>query len=315
MKACIFGTLFAVLVIGGPIAKAGIPEPDLVLYGQVFFEGVLQTKADTNVSIIARVDGVTNPVGSYTMGKNAGAGDSYVLRIRLESLADGAIQSNDAALIGQTVHIIIKKDTTEKPARDFVVPGRGHVQNILLDTLPFCGIASANPPHCAIDAGYTGVDGSRSRWNAVEVTFACSVASLHNLDFTVSTSGNAAPTITSVTNDGSLTATLNLSGPIEPGAWTCFTHSSGAETCFGFLPGDVNADQTSGPGDILEVINNLNGDLVPLLEFWQCDIDRSGKCGAADILGVIDLLNGAIKFEPWINVSLPTLLACPVTNP
>jgi len=61
----------------------------------------------------------------------------------------------------------------------------------------------------------------------------------------------------------------------------------------GFLPGDVNGDDTSSPADILDLMDDLNHVRVPGLNEWQCDIDRSSLCAPADILRLIDLLNGA----------------------
>ena len=76
--------------------------------------------------VIARVNGVVLPVGTYHMGDNAGAGDLYVLRIRVESLADGGTQSNDAALIGQTAQIYVKPGRgAEKLATSFKIASRG----------------------------------------------------------------------------------------------------------------------------------------------------------------------------------------------
>ena len=90
MKPSLLGIVVAVFLVGGLVTLAGIPEPDNVLYGPVYFDGVLQTATDpVKAEVIARVDGVTNPVGVYTMADNGDAGDNYVLRIRLESLADG----------------------------------------------------------------------------------------------------------------------------------------------------------------------------------------------------------------------------------
>jgi hypothetical protein len=57
--------------------------------------------------------------------------------------------------------------------------------------------------------------------------------------------------------------------------------------------------------DILAIIDNLNGRIDPPLPMYQCDIDRSGKCLPADILRVIDLLNGAHCFYPWNGACLP----------
>ena len=41
------------------------------------------------------------------------------------------------------------------------------------------------------------------------------------------------------------------------------------------------------------------------MEAWQCDTDRSAACPPADILRVIDLLNGGGANVPWLNKSLP----------
>ena len=49
------------------VAVAGIPEPDVVLYGQLYLDGVLQHATD-DVELIARVDGVADPVGTFQMG-------------------------------------------------------------------------------------------------------------------------------------------------------------------------------------------------------------------------------------------------------
>ena len=106
-------------------AQAGIPEPDAVLYGRVIVDGRLVT-ADDDVMVIARVEGAPKPVGTYTMGGSATAGDNYVLRIRCESLVDGSAQNEDAALIGQTAVIYVKVGRgVEKRAASFRISERG----------------------------------------------------------------------------------------------------------------------------------------------------------------------------------------------
>ncbi|MHC4742853.1 MAG: hypothetical protein ACYS8Z_13135 [Planctomycetota bacterium] len=100
--------LLLIVLANALILQAGIPEPDLTLFGEVSVQGEPMGAHD-NVSVIARVEG--NPsslVGAYVMGDNPQAGDYYILRIRLESLADGSEQSSNAALIGQTVNIYVK---------------------------------------------------------------------------------------------------------------------------------------------------------------------------------------------------------------
>ncbi len=65
MKVGILGCWLSALLIGSFPAFAVIPEPDAILYGPVYFDGVQQTGEDTDVEIIARVDGVADPVGRY----------------------------------------------------------------------------------------------------------------------------------------------------------------------------------------------------------------------------------------------------------
>lgn len=90
-------------------AHAGLPLPDVIAYGRVCLNGTSVKATDPNVWIIARVGGPTGGiVGSYLMGTRVAAGDRYVLRIRLESLADGSAPSADAARIGSTVQIYVR---------------------------------------------------------------------------------------------------------------------------------------------------------------------------------------------------------------
>jgi len=108
-------------------ALAGIPEPSAVLHGTLTIDGQTMTSSD-GVTVVARVDGVPDPVGSYHMGDNPAAQDNYVLRIRLENLADGSSQSDNAALVGQTVHVMLFQGAgPERPVADFEITGPGVV--------------------------------------------------------------------------------------------------------------------------------------------------------------------------------------------
>ena len=89
-------------------ALAGIPEPSVVLYGGLTIDDRAITAAD-GVTVVARVGGVIQPVGSYTMGDNPLAQDNYVCRIKVESLAGGSSPSDGAAQVGQTVSILIQQ--------------------------------------------------------------------------------------------------------------------------------------------------------------------------------------------------------------
>jgi hypothetical protein len=141
MKAKI--TLVLIVAANATLLQAGIPEPDMTLFGQVWVGGELQDAQD-NVRIIARVEDDPNSlVGAYHMGDNPLAGDYYILRIRLESLADNNPQSNNKALIGQTVDISVRQATyPEVQATSVTVTGAGAVQytNLYVDALDFSAL-------------------------------------------------------------------------------------------------------------------------------------------------------------------------------
>ena len=128
-------TVLLIIVMNATALQAGIPEPDMTLFGEVTV-GDRPIGEHDNVSIIARVSGDPNSlVGAYRMGDNPTAGDYYVLRIRLESLADGSSQSPNAALIGQMVDIFIKTSGyLELPAGSVTIHESGVAQHLDLQS-------------------------------------------------------------------------------------------------------------------------------------------------------------------------------------
>ena len=108
--------MFRSVLISAQAVLGGIPEPDVILYGKVTINGTAipsPLPGGTDVTVLARVTGVTNPVGSYHMGDTANAAISgfaqYVLKIHLESLADGSTQSSDHAIVSQTANLFINR--------------------------------------------------------------------------------------------------------------------------------------------------------------------------------------------------------------
>ncbi len=168
-------------------------------------------------------------------------------------------------------------------------------------------IESAVPPSGAIDGRHpSDTDGSSpDGWSSLTLNFNGDAAGLTAGDLTIDSGGATAPGIIAVTPNGS-SAVIDLDTFIPLGEWTMITHlPSGTSTCLGYLPGDANNDLFSNSADILGVIDCINGVIAPPCELWQCDIDRSGACEAPDILRVIDLLNGAAIYQPWLGVQLP----------
>jgi hypothetical protein len=125
-------TFVLAVCAGTLVVFAGIPEPDAILYGRVWVDGN-PIGATDDVTVIARVDEAPDPVGTYHMGDNPAAGDLYVLRLRLESVADGSTQSANAALIGQTARIFVQQGSgPASQVAQLVIAGRGQILNLHL---------------------------------------------------------------------------------------------------------------------------------------------------------------------------------------
>jgi len=127
-------------------------------------------------------------------------------------------------------------------------------------------------------------------------------------------------TITTVTPNGAdpRITTLTLDRRIRQMRWVCIRDKgSNKRCCMGSLPADADNSRLSQSDDVGEVFDNLLGGLViPALTKDKCDTDRSLLCTPADILMVVDLLNGADAFDEVNGDSLPALinLACPSMN-
>lgn len=170
------------------------------------------------------------------------------------------------------------------------------------------GIISSYPPNDAIDARQPSMlDGSNpTGWDSIDLEFGQSGLALTPDDFELSEDGGdgTPPEIIDVIESSPGVYTVTFDEHIELKAWTTITFlGTGDQVRIGYLPADVNNDGTSGVADVLALIDGLNGATV--LEEYQADIDRSGLAGAADVLRVIDLLNGAGVYEEYNLVSLP----------
>ena len=173
-----------------------------------------------------------------------------------------------------------------------------------------CTIDSSLLPDCAIDAGQdTDIDGSGTAgWDTIQVTLSCAADTIAAGDITVTASAGTPPVILEgdiVRDDNNLT--IPFTAPIPAGAWTC-VEIGGTQHCLGSLPSDVGGDGTAAPGDVMDAMDCLNSGTCAL---YACDTDRSGECGAADILRTVDLLNG-VGGTVWQGMSLG---ACPSASP
>lgn len=111
--------------------------------------------------------------------------------------------------------------------------------------------------------------------------------------------------------------TVTLDRPIAPGAVTSITYTADDGTMttarFASQPGNVNGDSISSAVDILVLLESLgNVAAAPPWGRYSTDIDHSGQTTAADMLRLLDLLNGADAFQAWLDAPNPMPAAeCP----
>ncbi len=122
--------------------------------------------------------------------------------------------------------------------------------------------------------------------------------------------------ISSITDNGNLTFSLNLLRPLTPGAVTTLTHTGGDNTVsvgtFIVHPGNVNGDGNATAADVTRMTECLT---TASCSVWECDADRSGSCGPADLLRAIDLLNGGDELAAWMGTAKPDVGVCAPAGP
>lgn len=106
-------------------ARAGFPEPDIVLYGHVAFSGRTLTAAD-NVVVQARVVPMGGALVQTTLG--ALGNDYYSLRLPIDSSAP--VSRPGASLIGDTVYLTVLQNGQVKAQIPYDILVKGTVQQI-----------------------------------------------------------------------------------------------------------------------------------------------------------------------------------------
>ena len=186
-------------------------------------------------------------------------------------------------------------------------------------------IISVTPASCVIDARQTHIPQIATQpegWTewTIEVSTDClpSSENFGPADFVMSEEppGVIVPVIDRViTNDFARRIVVRLKEPIEAGKWTCLGLLDPtveppdppvvvAKWCLGYLPGDVDGNRISEGADIDALIDALDG--IHELPEHSTDINRSVvRTNGADLLRLIDLLNGAMTYDPWMGETLP----------
>lgn len=218
-------------------------------------------------------------------------------------------------------------------------PNRGVPINLIypliediIDPCDTSAVSWTSPPNCVLDARRPHPHGDSSQLEGiggldepiiVDAPGAIDTLACWTLEETNQNPGLHPPypphlltnTVDSVICGGG-TCTVTLLRPITPGEVTTITYlgDEGNPGEFASLPSDVSADGTSSyPPDVNALIGWLNGNCSLAWDTYSCDVDHSDLCAPADILSVIDLMNGAGEFEPWLNatITLPCSQSCP----
>ncbi|MFQ5495918.1 MAG: hypothetical protein ACE5EX_11120 [Phycisphaerae bacterium] len=132
-------------------AHSGIPQPDAVLYGNIRLDG-LPVAATDDVTVVARVDGVAEPVGRYKMGSSSVAGNLYVLRVRIDAAVAGSPVGANAAQLGQTVALSVQRGAgAETFIREYRIGRIGALQRLDLDNAVVPGQCATIDQDVALD--------------------------------------------------------------------------------------------------------------------------------------------------------------------
>jgi hypothetical protein len=177
------------------------------------------------------------------------------------------------------------------------------------------GVIDARQPYPPDDAG------TRQGIDAIVVSGPEGAANLGCWTTCESASAGSPIEIAGVLDHGDGTFTLSLNRPITPGAVTTVTYttSTGIVQSGRFTSHPANSDGSSesDSADIVALVACcLNRTCAWEPTEYACNIDRSSgtalheRVTAADVLRVIDLLNGADQYDRWEGVPLPDCGSC-----
>lgn len=190
--------------------------------------------------------------------------------------------------------------------------GRLNAHQALLTAMDWPQVIAASPMNELIDARIPHAannDTVRFGWSQVEFTFRGDASSLAEDDFTVAQEGGiaGAPGVAGVfTTEEPDVLVVALDRAIDPKAWTSVTHDqSGTGVRLGFLPGDVSGNGSVTESDLEALLVELEFPSEPPLPESSTDINRSGALTPADLIDLIDLMNGAGLLDPYLGAALP----------
>ncbi len=118
--------------------------------------------------------------------------------------------------------------------------------------------------------------------------------------------------IATVTDLGGGIYEMVLLRPITPGAATTIRYEgSGEFVTYYSHPANVNGDSLADADDVSQLVGFLDGQIGAHHGMYSVDVDHSGTVTPADLLRLIDLLNGADSFDAWNGTLFPVNTSCP----
>ncbi len=181
-------------------------------------------------------------------------------------------------------------------------------------------IISMTPAECSVDPRQPSEPNGTPLygWDSMELMFrlpGCRTETLGLENFAVTQIPSGFPRIgiASLEPNGRF-LTVRFSRIIVPERWTCldfFPDGGGSQRlCLGSLPGDADDDREAlAAEDVPSIVDCVDETEVPC-DTLRCDMDRSGRCAPADILRVIDLLQGADAYAPGFEDAMLSTSEC-----
>jgi len=109
-------------------ARATIPEPDNLIYGNIVLDGNLVTAARSDVVIEARRTINGPAIASYQMGSDPALGSFYSLRLVLESVAP--VSDTNVSQVSDTVFVSVTDGSGLRAQTSYLIAERGVARRV-----------------------------------------------------------------------------------------------------------------------------------------------------------------------------------------
>lgn len=282
-----------------------VPVPAGAIVTNVRFHDVDYHSGDANSQVGSFYDGSDwfgiNSGGSVTWQTETFAQNDRANAIRWGTLYNFRFDADVCPADGTGMFGIFKPGGVGDPTSmtfALQVPGPLHPPIALTQSDPPNGANDARQPSEPDGGNPTGMD-------TFELTFNVCAETMSAIEFDVTQDDvGQAPSVDQFAFVDADTIQIVLDGPIGVGVRTTIAHiSNGAGTTVGFLPVDVNGDDTSSPSDLVALIAALDGSSP--LPAYSTDMDRNGAIEPADLIRALDLLNGAENYDSYFGAQLP----------